>query len=109
MTIPPEIDFSKVDINEIETSGMLVDKDGKAITKVYESNLPDWVMLEGCEYDPTQGVSELYKQDEFVFTFKNVLNPRDEVDTSKFSINILNSEKKELTGIDTLFLPSTTF
>jgi hypothetical protein len=66
-------------------------------------------MLEGCEFDPTQGVSDNYEQDKFEFTFKNVQNPYEEVDTSKFSINILNSQMKELTGVDTLFLPAETF
>jgi len=50
MTIPPDLDFSQVDLNDISTMGMLVDAEGKKITKVSDSDIPSWVMLEGCEF-----------------------------------------------------------
>lgn len=60
MTIPPELDFSQVDLNDILTKGMLVDAAGKKITKVSDSEIPSWVMLEGCDYT---GDSENFEKD----------------------------------------------
>ena len=88
MTIPPELDFSQVDLNDISTRGMLVNAEGQMITKVSDSDIPSWVMLEGCQYT---GDSENFEQDLFEFTFKNVKNPSEEIATSEFSVNVFDS------------------
>ena len=82
MTIPPELDFSQVKSD-----------------KLVDSNLPEWVMLEGC-----QGTDELFE-----ITLTDVLNPTEEVATSQFSIIVLNSQMQEIQGIDTITLPAETF
>ena len=77
---------------EIKSTGMLVDAQGKQQSTVVDKNLEEgWILIEGCNFDPTLAESSDFELDVFKVTIDNVKNPDTEADTSPFSFEVFKS------------------
>ena len=94
---------------------MLVDDQGKKQSTVVDKNLEEgWLLIEGCNFDPTLAESSDFELDVFKVTIDNVKNPEAEADTSPFSFEVFKSYNEgvlsqRIVYKDTFFLDSSTF
>ena len=93
LQVPIELSMVLFDVTvDVTSTGMLVGQDGKPSKQVYDYNAEEqYIVVQGCQFDPADGESSDYQKDVFIITVHNLINPPSDDETVPVSIIVSKS------------------